>query len=225
SQLIQRLDDRSAWALTSHPRPRYVLTKQLVLEANAPGGEPRGRRPETPAPLRTRSCLQTRRAAGVGQPKGNALVEITNSFSVPLPPDDAWRGLLEVPRIAPCMPGARLKERLEEGRYKGGVAVRLGPVMLNFAGKAEIVEQDPAARKARVRAEGSDAKGRGGAQADVHFALEPDGAATRVTILTNLTLTGSVAQYGRGAGMINDLASHMVGQFAANLRRELERSE
>jgi len=152
-------------------------------------------------------------------------VEIKNSFSVPLPPDDAWRGLLEVPRIAPCMPGARLKETLEDGRYKGEVAVRLGPVMLNFAGKAEIVEQDPAARKARVRAEGSDAKGRGGAQADVHFALEPDGAATRVTILTNLTLTGSVAQYGRGAGMINDLASHMVGQFAANLRRELERSE
>ena len=151
-------------------------------------------------------------------------MEIRNSFDIPLPIAEAWRVLLDVPRIAPCMPGARLHEVIDANRYKGEVAVRLGPVMLSFSGKAEIVELDPVARTARVRAEGNDAKGRGGAQAVVHFALEPRDGSTRVAIVTNLTLTGSVAQYGRGAGMINDLANHMVGQFAANLRRELERT-
>lgn len=151
-------------------------------------------------------------------------MEIRSSFDIPLPIEDAWRTLLDVPRMAPCMPGARLHEVLGEGRYRGEVAVRLGPVMLSFAGTARFVEQDPVARTVRVLAEGSDAKGRGGAQAEVRFALEPNEGGTRVVITTNLTLTGAVAQYGRGAGMINDLASHMISQFAANLRRELDRS-
>jgi carbon monoxide dehydrogenase subunit G len=149
-------------------------------------------------------------------------VEIRNSFDLPLPIEEAWKTLLDVPRMAPCMPGARLHEVVDEGRYRGEVAVRLGPVMLTFGGTARIVAQDLAARTVRVVAEGSDAKGRGGARAEVRFSLEPNGGGTHVAILTNLALTGSVAQYGRGAGMINDLANHMIGQFVANLRRELD---
>jgi carbon monoxide dehydrogenase subunit G len=152
-------------------------------------------------------------------------MEIRNTFDVPLPADAAWRVLLDVPRIAPCLPGAKLTETLGENRYAGEVAVRLGPVMLTFAGRAEILEIDAATHQARVKAEGRDAKGRGGAAASVKFGLQPEGAGTRVSIVTDLTLSGAVAQYGRGVGMINDLANHLVGQFAANLRRELERTQ
>ena len=149
-------------------------------------------------------------------------MEITNSFRVPLPVEGAWEVLLDVPRIAPCMPGAKLiSAREEDGAYSGELQVRLGPVLLTFRGAARMKEVMSSEHRAVVRAEGRDTKGRGSASADLSFSLAPEGDETRVDIITNLMLSGSVAQYGRSAGMIKDLADHMTGRFAENLQREI----
>lgn len=148
-------------------------------------------------------------------------MKIENDFEVPLAVEEAWTLLTDIQRIAPCMPGAELTEIVDERSYKGKVAVRLGPVALSFSGKARFEEIDDARHWARVRASGTDSKGRGGAQADVTFELRPQETATQVLISTDLSLSGAVAQYGRGSGMIADLSSHLVSQFADCLKQEL----
>jgi carbon monoxide dehydrogenase subunit G len=151
-------------------------------------------------------------------------MQFSNSFEVPLPPAQAWAFLLDIQRIAPCMPGAELTEVVDESTYKGKVAVRLGPVALSFAGTAKFEDIDHAAHKARVKAQGSDVKGRGGASAMVNFALEPITDGTKVVIDTDLNLSGSVAQYGRASGMIQSVAAQIISQFAAALRGEIAKS-
>lgn len=151
-------------------------------------------------------------------------MKIKNSFEVPLPVEEAWKNLLDIPSIAPCMPGARLLGVEDDSIYTGEVAVRLGPVLLSFKGRAEVVAKDPVAKTAQVRAQGRDAKGRGSANADVAFHLVEQANGTRVEIETNLNLSGAVAQYGRGAGMITDLSNHLIGEFARNLEAKF-RSE
>ena len=152
-------------------------------------------------------------------------MQFSNSFEVPLPPAEAWAFLLDIRRIAPCMPGAELTEVVDESTYKGKVAVRLGPVALSFAGTAKFEDIDHAAHKARVKAQGSDVKGRGGANAVVHFALQPIAEGTKVVIDTDLNLSGSVAQYGRASGMIQSVAAQIISQFAAALRREIAKGQ
>src|SRR5579871_5321879 len=149
-------------------------------------------------------------------------MEFDNSFDVPLPPPQAWAVLLDVPRLAPCMPGAELTETVDPQNHKGKISVRLGPVALTFAGRIQIDSIDNTNYSARVRAQGSDAKGRGAANATATFRLEPVGDGSRVLIHTDLMLSGAVAQYGRGVGMIQATASQIIGQFAANLRKQLE---
>ncbi len=151
-------------------------------------------------------------------------MEFDNSFDVPLPPDQAWKTLMDIERIAPCMPGAELTEKVDDRTFKGKVSVRLGPVALTFQGTATFEEIDDARHDATVKAQGADAKGRGGANADVSFRLEPSSAGSTVLIHTDLQLSGSVAQYGRGAGMIQDLSSQIIGQFAKNLAAQIEAS-
>jgi uncharacterized protein len=148
-------------------------------------------------------------------------MEFDNSFDVPLPPARAWAVLMDIPRIAPCMPGAELSEVIDAQNYKGKIAVRLGPVALAFAGRVEIDSIDDANRSARVKAQGSDAKGRGAANATATFHIEPAGDGSRVLIHTDLMLSGAVAQYGRGVGMIQATAAQIIGQFAGNLRARL----
>jgi len=149
-------------------------------------------------------------------------MEIRNSFDVPLPPDDAWKVLMDVPRIAPCMPGAELLESVDERTHKGKVSVKLGPVALAFTGTATFEEIDNAAKRARLKAQGSDTKGRGRAEAAVSFQLEGIPEGSRVNVVTDVTLSGAVAQYGRGAGLIQNVATQLVGQFAESLRTMLE---
>jgi carbon monoxide dehydrogenase subunit G len=151
-------------------------------------------------------------------------MEINNSFEVPLPPKDAWRTLMDIPRIAPCMPGAQLTGVLDKDTYNGNVSVRLGPVALTFAGQVKFTDVDEAGHKARVKAQGKDSKGRGGANANVDFHLEPSPLGTRVLVKTDLTLSGAVAQYGRASGMIQDVAQQLIGQFANNLKAQLAAS-
>ena len=149
-------------------------------------------------------------------------MEFDNSFDVPLAPAQAWAVLMDIPRIAPCMPGAELTEIVDPQNYKGKISVRLGPVALAFAGRVEFDNIDEANRTARVKAQGSDAKGRGAANATATFRIEPAGAGSKVLIHTDLALSGAVAQYGRGVGMIQATAAQIIGQFAGNLRAQLE---
>src|SRR5271167_4274460 len=149
-------------------------------------------------------------------------MEFDNSFEVPLPPAQTWALLMDIPRIAPCMPGAELTEIVDAQNYKGKIAVRLGPVALAFAGRVAFDSIDEANRTARVTAQGSDAKGRGGADATATFRIEPSGDGAKVLIHTELMLSGAVAQYGRGVGMIQATAAQIINQFAKNLRTQLE---
>ncbi len=116
------------------------------------------------------------------------------------------------------MPGARLTERLDDRTYNGTVSVRLGPVALAFAGTAVFEDIENQAHTARVKANGTDAKGRGGANATVTFGIEPAGTGSKVLVHTDLAMSGSVAQYGRGVGMIQAVASQLIKQFATSLQ-------
>jgi|SRR5579871_6883301 len=148
-------------------------------------------------------------------------MEINNRFEVPLPPPDAWKVLMDIPRIAPCMPGAELTGVVDKDTYNGKVSVKLGPVALTFAGQVKFTDIDEAAHKARVKAQGKDSKGRGGANASVDFHLEPVSSGSRVIVKTDLTLSGAVAQYGRASGLIQDVAQQLIGQFAECLKAQL----
>jgi carbon monoxide dehydrogenase subunit G len=148
-------------------------------------------------------------------------MEFDNSFEVPLPPAQAWPVLMNIQGIAPCMPGAQLTEVIDDKTYKGNIAVRLGPVALTFAGTVKFEDVNDANHTARVRAQGSDAKGRGSAQAAATFRLEPTSGGSKVLVHTDLTLSGAVAQYGRGVGMIQATASALMTQFANNLKAQI----
>ena len=152
-------------------------------------------------------------------------MEFDNSFEVPLAPQEAWAVLMDIPRIAPCMPGAELTEIVDTQNFKGKISVRLGPVALAFAGRVEFDGIDAANHTARVKAQVSDAKGRGAANATATFRIEPAASGSEVLIHTDLTLSGAVAQYGRGVGMIQVTAAQLVGQFAGNLRAQLGQEE
>jgi carbon monoxide dehydrogenase subunit G len=148
-------------------------------------------------------------------------MEFDNSFEVPLPPAEAWKVLLDVEGIAPCMPGAELTEVVAKNSYKGKISVRLGPVALTFAGAVKLEDIDERKHTARVSAQGTDAKGRGGAQAASVFRLEPAGNGSKVLVHTSLNLSGAVAQYGRGVGIIQATATQLMNQFAKCLKEKL----
>jgi carbon monoxide dehydrogenase subunit G len=144
-----------------------------------------------------------------------------NSFTVAASPEEAWKIILNVPEIAPCLPGANLTEQVDENTYKGNVAIKLGPVALTFNGTAQITERDDAGHLLVVLAKGSDSKGRGAARAVARFRLLPDPRGTKVQVDTDLSLTGSVAQYGRGAGLIQGVAAGLIEQFEQRLNQRL----
>ena len=148
-------------------------------------------------------------------------MEFDNSFEVPLPPAEAWKVLLDIKRIAPCMPGAELTEVLDQDTYKGKISVRLGPVALTFAGVVKFEQTDAATYTARVTAQGTDAKGRGGANAKSEFRLEPAAGGSKVLVHTDFALSGAVAQYGRGVGIIQATAAQLMNQFATRLKDNL----
>jgi uncharacterized protein len=148
-------------------------------------------------------------------------MEFDNSFEVPLPPAEAWKVLLDIKRIAPCMPGAELTEVVDQSTYRGKINVRLGPVALTFAGIVKFEQINGQAYTARVTAQGTDAKGRGGANAASVFRLEPAGVGSKVLVHTNLALSGPVAQYGRGVGIIQATAAQLMNQFATRLKEQL----
>lgn len=148
-------------------------------------------------------------------------MRLENSFHVPVPPAEAWGILTDVERVAPCVPGARLTEVIDASNYAGRIQVKLGPVNLTFEGKAGFVERDDRAHTARLSASGREARNRGSANADVRFALEPNGSGTAVRIATDLQLSGPVAQYGRSQGIVAGVAEEMIGRFAQCLQEKM----
>ena len=148
---------------------------------------------------------------------------ITNDFEVAQPVDKVWRFFDDIPNVAACLPGAELTEDLGDDRYKGGVAVRMGPVRLQFDGTAEITERDDAAKRVVVHAAGADEKGRGQASMVVTATLTRAGQGTRVAVSQDLQLSGAAAQYGRG--MVSDVSAIMIHDFSVTMQDRIERLE
>lgn len=147
-------------------------------------------------------------------------MQLETRFQLPLPPEQAWKILLDVERIAPCVPGANLTEVVDERTWKGKTSVKLGAVSLAYAGTVVMEERDDAGRRAVLKAQGTETRGRGLASARITMGLEDaDGGATRVVMLTDLTISGPVAQVARG--MIGDVSQKIANQFAANLSSTL----
>ena len=149
-------------------------------------------------------------------------IKIENTFVVPASIDRAWAILTDVPRIAPCLPGAELAEVVDPSTYRGQARVKIGPMQLVFKGEARLTRVDAATRTSTMSIRGSDTKGRGNVQSEMTFALSPQGEATRVDVRTELALSGSVAQYGRGVGLIKEICNQYAAQFAANLAARIE---
>jgi carbon monoxide dehydrogenase subunit G len=145
-------------------------------------------------------------------------MNIQDEFRVDVPVEEAWRVLTDVERIAPCMPGAQLQE-IEGDEFRGIVKVKVGPITAQYKGKARFTEKDEANHRAVIRAEGRDTRGQGNASATVTAALVPEDAGTRVTIESDVTITGKVSQFGRG--VIGDVSSKLLGQFVDNLERDV----
>jgi carbon monoxide dehydrogenase subunit G len=145
-------------------------------------------------------------------------VQLENSFTVPVPIDEAWRVLLDIERIAPCMPGAAI-DSVDGDDFTGRVKVKLGPINLTYQGKASFIEKDEAAHRAVIDARGKDQRGNGTAAATVTANLQSEGATTRVNVLTDLNITGRPAQFGRG--VMTDVGNKLLGQFADKLAAQL----
>jgi uncharacterized protein len=143
-------------------------------------------------------------------------MELDNSFTVPVPPDQAWDVLLDVKRIAPCMPGATVDE-VEGDVVNGRIKVKVGPVSLTYRGTATFTERDPDAHHIVMEASGKETRGAGTAAATVRASLAPDasGDGTQVTMHTTMNVTGRPAQFGRG--IMVEVGGKLVDQFAANL--------
>jgi carbon monoxide dehydrogenase subunit G len=141
-------------------------------------------------------------------------MELDHSFTVPVPPDRAWEVLLDVERIAPCMPGATVEE-FDGEVVTGRIKVKVGPVSLTYRGTAKFTERDPDARVVVVDASGKETRGAGTASAAVRASLEPSGEGTQVSIHTTMNVTGRPAQFGRG--VIAEVGGKLVEKFAENL--------
>ena len=142
-------------------------------------------------------------------------MEINNSFEVKAPIDVAWATLTDLARIAPCLPGATLTS-IEGDVYKGHVTVKVGPIVAKFGGQAIFQERNDTAHRAVLKGEGRDSTGKGNASAIITAQLEVvDADTTRCTVNTDLTITGKIAQFGRGA--LADVSDKLLKQFVVNL--------
>lgn len=142
-------------------------------------------------------------------------MDLNHQFTVAVPVEDAWKILTDLERIAPCLPGAQLQE-VEGDIYRGVVKIKVGPIQAQFKGQASFVERNDAAHKAVLKGEGRDTGGKGNASALITAEMTAvDATSTSVTVNTDLSITGKVAQFGRGA--MADISDKLLGQFVENL--------
>lgn len=146
-------------------------------------------------------------------------MELVHDFTVPVPADQAFDLLVDVRKIAPCLPGAVITS-VEGDAFEGGMKIKLGPISMTFKGDGELVEKDPASRRAVIEARGRDAKGNGGAQATVTACLDEHDGVTDVHVVTDLNVTGKAAQFG--GGVMKDVSNRMLAQFADNLAQLIQ---
>ncbi len=145
-------------------------------------------------------------------------MQLDHEFTVPVPADQAWLVLLDIARIAPCLPGAVIDTVTDEG-FAGRVKVKVGPINISYAGHGTFVEKDQAAGRVLIDAAGKETRGSGTAKASIAAQLHDDGASTRVTVQTDLAITGKPAQFGRG--VMVDVGNKLLGQFADCLAQRL----
>lgn len=147
-------------------------------------------------------------------------IVIENEFTVAASPADTYALMTDVERVAPCIPGAEVTGRREDGAYDAVVTMKMGPMSLSYKGQVEIIEQDDADRRAVMRAKATEARGQGTAQATLTMHVEEaDGGASRVQVSSDLLVTGRVAQMGRG--IMTDVAGKMVGEMAKAMEATL----
>ena len=147
-------------------------------------------------------------------------MKLEQSFEVDAPIDQVWEALIDLERVAPCLPGAAITGHDEDGTYHGEFKVKLGPTTASYRGTVKIEEMDEAAHRATMRAKGTDKRGQGGAQASIVNSLVDLGGRTRVDAVTDYTITGRLASFGRG-GMIQDISNRLLGDFSSCLQAEL----
>lgn len=145
---------------------------------------------------------------------------ITTDFEVDQPVDDVWAFFGDIPSVAKCLPGAELTDQTGDDTYLGNVLIRLGPVKLEFSGKATIVERDQTGKRIVVDAAGADQKGRGQAALMLTAKLNATARGTKVDVTQDLQLSGAAAQYGRG--LVGDVTSVLMADFATNMQNRLE---
>jgi uncharacterized protein len=145
-------------------------------------------------------------------------VELNNEFRVAVPAAKTWEVLTDVERVAPCIPGAQLLS-VDGDDFTGAVKVKVGPITVSYKGDASFQEKDPAAQRVVIKASGKETRGSGNAAALVTAQLKDEGDATHVVITTDLTISGKAAQFGRG--VLADVSTNLIGQFARNLEAEL----
>jgi len=145
-------------------------------------------------------------------------MDLEHSFTIPVPPEQAWQVLLDVERIAPCMPGATV-DSVDGDVVKGRIKVKVGPVVMTYAGTARFVERDEQTRTVTLEASGKETRGAGTASATVRSSLKDEGGQTKVVVHTTMSVTGRPAQFGRG--VMAEVGGRIIEKFAANLAAQL----
>jgi len=148
-------------------------------------------------------------------------MKLEQSFDVRAPVERVWETLVDIERVAPCLPGAEVTEAGEGGTYRGTFSVRLGPTTAAYRGELNMEELDEAARRVVMRASGQDKRGQGSAKATIVSTMREQGEVTHVDVETDFTITGRLARFGRG-GMIQDISNRLLKEFAECLQQRIE---
>jgi uncharacterized protein len=151
-------------------------------------------------------------------------VKLEHSFQVNAPLEHVWQALVDVERVAPCLPGAEINEAGEDGTYRGTFTIRLGPTTAAYRGELAMEEVDDAAHRSVMRASGADKRGQGSAKAKIVSTMREEGDLTTVDVETDFTITGRLARFGRG-GMIQDVSNRLLRDFSECLQQAIEQAE
>src|SRR5436305_14706157 len=147
-------------------------------------------------------------------------MKLEQSFEVDLPLDQVWEALVDVERVVPCLPGAVVTGRNDDGSYNGTFTIKIGPTTASYAGRLEMQDVDEASHKAKMHAQGADRRGQGGATATIESTLSPQDGGTYVEVVTDYHITGRLARFGRG-GMIEDISERLLREFGGRLQSSL----
>ena len=148
-------------------------------------------------------------------------MNLEQSFEVRAPVERVWETLIDVERVAPCLPGAEITEAGEDGSYRGTFSVRLGPTTAAYRGELNMEELDESSRRVVMRAGGQDKRGQGSAKATIVSTMRAEGELTHVEVETDFTITGRLARFGRG-GMIQDISNRLLREFADCVQQRIE---